>query len=592
MQNACIQVLMIEDNILDVEIVQELLTDGQGKFISIEHRATLAAGLERLKDNHSPIDIALLDLHLTDAHGLDCFHQVHQAFPELPLIILSGNTDATLALEAVQQGAQDYLIKSRFNGKLLQRSIYYAIERQKLHLELKVKTQQLQDLSDQLQQTNHTLEQLAKIDGLTQVNNRRQFDQIYLTEWHRLCREQQPLSVLLCDVDYFKAYNDTYAHQAGDRCLQQVAQAIAASTKRPADCVARYGGEEFVVILPQTDLAGAAQVADIIHANLRQLHLPHTTSPVSNQVTLSIGAACQIPQREIAPSLLISAADQALYMAKKQGRNCTQLHQHHSTHQGQGNHQTLQWIDKLSRAMEQDQFQLYVQPIQALNAVHTNPHYEILLRLQDPTGTVVTPETFLSIAEDSELMARIDRWVIQHLFEQLSSHAAAVLQSYRFHINLSNATCKNQQLIEVIQGLVRTYGVQLNRFCFEVSESVAIANLANTSQLTQALQAGGAQVVLDNFGSSTSSFAYLKQIPVDYLKIAGLFIKEMETDAVSKEIVHSIHNVAAVMDAQTIAMCVESQAVLNALKPLGVNYIQGHYLGQPRPLVDLLATLE
>lgn len=591
MQNRSIQLLMIEDNILDVEIIRELIIDQQRLSITIEHCETLADGIKRLQESQSPIDIAFLDLTLPDAQGLKCFHQVHQAFPKLPLIILSGNIDDALALEAVQQGAQDYLVKGKFNSKLLQRSIFYAMERQKLLLELKDKTQRLQHLSEQLENTNQTLEQLSITDSLTQVNNRRRFDQTFLAEWNRLCRAQEPLSLLMCDADYFKAYNDTYGHQAGDHCLQQVAQVIAQSAKRSADCVARYGGEEFVVLLPQTGLAGAIQVAESIHSKLLQLQLPHTTSPVSNQVTLSIGAACQTPQVEIAPSLLISEADQALYAAKKQGRNCTQLYQNISTHQDQDPHQSLQWIDRLNHALEQDQFQLYIQPIQALNVVASCQHYEVLLRLTDPSEALVTPEIFLPIAEEYDLMARIDPWVIQHLFEQLSWQDSLDLQSCQFHINLSNSTCKNSQFIEIVQTLLQQYDLQPTCFCFEISESIAIDNLGNACQLTQALQTLGCQVVLDNFGVSNSSFAYLRQIPINYLKIAGALVTKMEGNTVSQEIVHAIHRVATIMGVHTIAMCVESQNILNMLNHMGINYIQGYYLGQPQPLTELFRTL-
>lgn len=332
MQPSCTHLLMIEDDALDVEIVQEWLADIPSFLVTLEHCETLAAGLERLRDSYAHIDVALLDLSLPDAQGLGSLHKVHQAFPELPIIIISGNTDEKLALEAVQHGAQDYLVKGEFDGKLLQHSIRYAVERQKLYLELEDKTRQLQLLSTQLETNNQKLEQLATVDSLTQINNRRQLDQIYQTEWKRLCREQRPLSLLMCDVDCFKAYNDAYGHPAGDLCLQQIAQVLLRSAKRPADCVARYGGEEFMVILPNTDLAGGVHVAELIQSGVSQLQLRHAHSSASDRVTLSIGVASQVPKPGADSALLIAAADQALYAAKNQGRNCVQVHQDISSH--------------------------------------------------------------------------------------------------------------------------------------------------------------------------------------------------------------------------------------------------------------------
>lgn len=322
MQNKSIQLLMIEDNILDVEIIRELIVDQQWLSITIEHCGTLTDGIKRLQESHSPVDVAMLDLSLPDAKELQCFEQVHQAFPELPLIILSGNTDDSLALEAVQQGAQDYLVKGKFNISLLQSSIFNAIERQKLLLELKDKTQRLQDLSKQLEKSNQTLEQLATVDGLTQVSNRRRFDNVYLAEWKRLSRKQEPLSLIMCDVDYFKAYNDTYGHLQGDDALVQIARAIRRCLKRSTDLAARYGGEEFVVLLPETPLAGAVHIAEEIRRAVNALAIPHQQSPNCNCITLSQGVACISPNSQpIDPDILLQAADKALYQAKAKGRD-------------------------------------------------------------------------------------------------------------------------------------------------------------------------------------------------------------------------------------------------------------------------------
>ncbi|MUG98326.1 diguanylate cyclase [Scytonema sp. UIC 10036] len=173
-----------------------------------------------------------------------------------------------------------------------------------------------------LHQANHELERLINLDGLTQVANRRRFDQVLEFEWCRLRREQLPLSLILCDVDYFKRYNDTYGHIAGDVCLQKIAQAISNSAKRPADLVARYGGEEFAVLLPNTNLEGAVKVADLIQQQIQELYLPHIESNISQYVTLSLGVSSLVPTHKESKEILIRVADRALYEAKKRGRNC------------------------------------------------------------------------------------------------------------------------------------------------------------------------------------------------------------------------------------------------------------------------------
>jgi diguanylate cyclase (GGDEF)-like protein len=180
---------------------------------------------------------------------------------------------------------------------------------------------QQSSLFEQLEAANQELQRLASIDGLTQVANRRRFDEYLDAEWRRLGREQKPLSLILCDLDYFKVYNDTYGHLAGDSCLQQVAAVLRHSLKRPADLVARYGGEEFALILPNTDARGAVLVAETIRQGVRGLEIPHAKSPVSQYVTLSLGVATSVPTPEATPDQLIITADEALYQAKAEGRD-------------------------------------------------------------------------------------------------------------------------------------------------------------------------------------------------------------------------------------------------------------------------------
>lgn len=330
MQISDTRILMIEDNEQDVEIIRELLEGSQNFPAALEHRKTLAEGMARLY--HQPtFDLVLLDLSLEDAYGLEAFQQLQLKFPEIPLIILSGNLDPLKALQLLQQGAQDCLIKGHFDVTVLCCSIQFALERQYLRLELKEKNEALKKLSKELTTANHELERIAVIDSLTQISNRRRFDTVFMVEWMRLMREEQPLSLILCDIDYFKAYNDTYGHQAGDQCLHQVAQAIARAAKRPADLVARYGGEEFVVVLPKTDPSGAVHVAEAIRAEIEELCIHHRSSSIGPQISLSLGVASMIPNRAIAPSQLIEQADQAMYMAKEQGRNQVQASKPHSS---------------------------------------------------------------------------------------------------------------------------------------------------------------------------------------------------------------------------------------------------------------------
>lgn len=582
------EILIIEDDLQDVEIVTRLLGKEKQQSILLNHCPTLNSGLDTLKEE-TKIDLILLDLSLSDTQGLETFRKVHDAFPNIPLIILSGNSDERIALEAMQEGAQDFLVKGRFDSTVLSRAIQYAMERQNQRLELEYKNLALKALSQQLAIANRELERLAAVDGLTQIYNRRRFDEVFLAEWSRLLREERPLALIMCDVDHFKAYNDTYGHQAGDLCLEQVAQAIAKVAKRPADCVARYGGEEFVVVLPNTDLAGATHVAEAIRMAVHHLNLPHATSSVSNRVTLSLGVACQIPSDDIAPSLLIEAADRAVYAAKESGRDRVQIH-HTDCAFNLQSRQTLQWVGRLRDALENDQFELYAQPIQALHAETSVPHFEILLRLCDQPGIVCSPGMFFPVAEQYDFMPRIDRWVIKHLFADLSEINTLMLQEAIFFVNLSGATFKNMEIAPFIAEQLARHHLKPEQFCFEVSETVALSNLDAAAQLTHTLKDMGCKVALDDFGSGLSSFTHLKKIPADFVKIDGSFVKGVVHDVMSKGVVEAIHHISKIMGLQTIAEYVESRAILNLLNDFNIDYAQGHYFAPARPLVETLAT--
>nr|WP_235111714.1 MULTISPECIES: EAL domain-containing protein [Acaryochloris] len=584
------QILMIEDDDQDVEIVRELL-DVKHNSVTLQHSRTLSSGIKLLNEFNT-IDVVLLDLSLTDTQGLSTFHRVHQAFPTLPLIILSGNADETIALEAMQEGAQDYLVKGRFNSTLLARTIQYALERQKQQLELQYKNLALQALSEQLEIANHELEHLATFDGLTRVNNRRKFDQVFQAEWQRLMREGRPLSLILCDVDHFKAYNDTHGHPAGDRCLQQVARAIAKVAKRPADCVARYGGEEFVVVLPNTDRSGAVHVAEAIRAEIGALQLPHEASSVGSYISLSFGVASLIPNEDVAPALLIEAADQALYAAKEHGRNRVYSHAVDCLDPALDASDTQRWVNRLQLALDKDHFRLYAQPIQRLNSSSDKQYFEILLRLWEQPGVISSPGLFLPMAEQYDFMTRIDHWVIDHLFADLHEIKGIMQHDAQFFINLSSSSCRNNELLHFLSQRLVHHDLQAEQFCFEITETVASNHISAAAELSRGLKDIGCKVALDDFGNGLSSFLHLKSIPADYVKIDGSFVKDIAVDPVSIEIVGAVHRIAKRMGLETIAEYVESQAILDSVSSLGIDYAQGHYYDPAQPLIDTLVNYQ
>jgi len=253
-------------------------------------------------------DVVLLDIKMPGLSGfqvLQAIRRIHSV-TDLPVVMVTSSDDSDSIVEALELGANDYVTKpidfpvaiARVRTQLLLRRMVLALE-----------------------EANQKLERLSFLDGLTNIANRRRFDEFLEREWRRGLRDGTPISVVMTDIDFFKAYNDTYGHEAGDDILKKVAAALSATLNRPADLAARYGGEEFVVVLPGTDSSGATLLAERLRGAVEDLQIAHTRSRVGVHVTISLGVATVVPQRGVAPDALVTAADQALYQAKHEGRN-------------------------------------------------------------------------------------------------------------------------------------------------------------------------------------------------------------------------------------------------------------------------------
>ena len=325
------------------------------------------------------------------------------------------------------------------------------------------------------------LSQLALLDSLTQVYNRRSFDRQLKREWGNLKRIPAPLSLIMCDVDCFKIYNDVYGHQEGDICLQQVAQAISSALKRLGDILARYGGEEFAVILPHTPESGAVKVAECIRQAVKELKIPHHNSLAGSVVTLSLGVASTIPNALDYPQLLIEAADLALYQAKERGRDCFAIYPESISRSKDRQELKVRWLQRLRNALEQNQFSLYAQSIQPLKETNleynSQRRFEILLRLTDCEDCVITPGVFIDIAERNFLMMDIDTWVINQLFQALEQCPRQALANCIFSINLSGASLSNESFLYFLQRKLQDSWLPASLFCFEITESIAVTNL-------------------------------------------------------------------------------------------------------------------
>ncbi|WP_293210449.1 MULTISPECIES: diguanylate cyclase [unclassified Microcoleus] len=308
--------LVVEDNYSLLAYLQTLLSPYYRVAVAMDG----VEGLEKAKSLQP--NLILSDQIMPRQNGLDLLKEIRNT-PELsstPVIFLTARSGMEARIESLDAGADDYISKPFDERELLAR-VRNLLRTHAAEQQLTVLNRQLQQQKRQLETVNRALQYLATYDSLTEVRNRRFFNDYMDAEWRRLAREEAPLSLIMCDIDYFKLYNDTYGHQPGDECLRQVAQVLQCSVKRSADLVARYGGEEFAVVLPNTDIEGAACVAERIAQQVRGLQIPHAQSGVSEYVTLSLGVACCIPAPMSQPATLIAIADESLYRAKAAGRD-------------------------------------------------------------------------------------------------------------------------------------------------------------------------------------------------------------------------------------------------------------------------------
>jgi diguanylate cyclase (GGDEF)-like protein len=303
-------ILIVDDNPTNLSVLSIAL-----KAAGYKIRVAMdgASAIEQVQED-AP-ELILLDVQMPGIDGFEtCLRlKANQATQDIPIIFITASTDLDNKVKGLSVGAVDYITKP-FQQK-------EVLARVRVHLELRYLTRKVQEQAIALQQANQELHRLANLDGLTEVANRRRFDEYFGQEWRRAGRERTPLSLILCDIDYFKNYNDHYGHQAGDACLMRVAKAISETLYRPADLVARYGGEEFAIILPNTASEGAVHIAKLIQSQIKQLDIPHAQSHVSSQVTVSLGISSQMPTPSMESHAFIAITDKALYLAKAEGRN-------------------------------------------------------------------------------------------------------------------------------------------------------------------------------------------------------------------------------------------------------------------------------
>ncbi len=434
------------------------------------------------------------------------------------------------------------------------------------------------------QALRHLLSYQATHDMLTGLVNRQEFERRLERMLIETRENGEEYALLYLDLDQFKVVNDTCGHTAGDQLLRQITARLH-ECLRGRDTLARLGGDEFGVLLEHCPLDQALRIATELRDAAQDYRFVWEGKPFSVSASIGLVPLSAAPGNV---SAALAAADAACYAAKEQGRNRVHLYQPDDALLAQQQTQ-MQWVTRLTHALDTNRFRLYQQIIAPLGQPgQARPHHEILLRLLDEEGRVVEPMAFVPAAERYNLMPAIDRWVVR---EVISRHAvqqrhAPVAERPIFAVNLSGGSLSDERLAEFVCDLLAEHGVPADMLCFEISETAAIANLSRATEFIRALKREGCLFALDNFGSGMSSFAYLKQLPVDFLKIDGSFIRTMAEDRLTCAMAEAINRVAHVMAIETVAECAESAPILALLQELGVDHAQGYALARPHPLPE------
>ena len=420
----------------------------------------------------------------------------------------------------------------------------------------------------------------ATHDALTGLANRREFEFRLEQVLHGIGRQQSGHALMFLDLDQFKLVNDTCGHAAGDELLRHIC-ALLQSDLREGDTLARLGGDEFGILLENCPPLVAEKIAESLRRTVQNLHFVWKGRPFVTTVSIGLVHISHIPTT-LETSL--RAADMACYMAKEKGRNRVQVY-HADDSELSLRFGEMAWIQRLHMALEENRFCLYAQEIAALGHTEAGAgHIEILLRLHDEAGRIILPDSFIPAAERYGLMTSLDRWVVENVFKLI---ARCMIERpgrpmAMCAINLSGITIGDDDFLSFLREKFNAYGIPPSMICFEITETSAISNLGSAIRFINELKALGCFFSLDDFCAGMSSFAYLKHLPVDFLKIDGSFVKDMLDDPINRAMVEVINHIGHVMGKRTIAEFVETPHIEQALLEIGVDYAQGYLIERPQ----------
>lgn len=418
-------------------------------------------------------------------------------------------------------------------------------------------------------------------DTLTLLPGRRDFEKRLENLVNDALTSSRSHALLYVDIDQFKLINDTSGHVAGDNLVKLVAECLQTELF-VGDILCRLGGDEFGVLLSNVDAFEAKAVANRLIKSIKRMNF--LWGGISHRVAVSIGVVL-IDERSGEREAVMSQADVALYAAKDNGRGRMHLYDEQDKKLSRL-HNDMDWVHRINHALAKHDFFLVTETILPLSEEGAGIRFQELLVRMRFDGEVLRPGQFMPAAERFGLMPMIDRWVIKHFFDYLQRNSQVNQQAVLYSINISGQSLCEETFLEFVYRYLQRPGINPGIICFEITETVAITNFAVVTRFIQRVHQLGGRFALDDFGTGMSSFGYLQELPVDFVKIDGLFVHDMDNNPVHEAMVRSINDISHVLGKRTIAEFVEREATMDRLRELGVDFAQGHLHGLPQSLCD------
>jgi diguanylate cyclase (GGDEF)-like protein len=437
-------------------------------------------------------------------------------------------------------------------------------------------------LEEETSRSEANIRYQASHDSLTGLDNRYEFERRLNQLLDDTKKSKATHTLCLIDLDQFKLINDTCGHIAGDELLRQISRVLEASISS-RDIIARLGGDEFAILLANCPPEKAREIIRNLLTKVQKHEF------LWEGETHSMGASIGLVDVDInnpGASELMSQAETACYLAKEHGRNRIREFSPEDTLVVQRQSE-MQWVKSIDDALSKDRFVLYAQQILPING-GTEIHYELLIRLLDDADHVIPPGVFLPAAERFDLMTKLDAWVVEKALTMLAENPEFCDEIHFVSVNLSGQSITDNTFCEIIIQRIKELGIEPSKICFEITETAAISNLKAATIFMSRLHQLGCLFALDDFGSGLSSFGYLKTLQVDFLKIDGLFVKEIVNNKIDREMVKSINDIGHVLGCETIAEYVENDEIRKCLMALGVDHAQGYGIHKPYPLKQLI----